>query len=308
MRCGVWLALLLPLVVLAGVSVALANAPVRSIFPEPRPDVPGLPTDAQAHAIERALAAALPEPAAPSGAASPARFAEAAEQAVVAALPEATASVLAPARSLLPTPRPAGAARRPPPTIVVLPARAGDRGGSARGGGGLCDRPTLSGSRISPIGSSTRGCGIAAPVRLTAVDGIALSRMATLDCDAARALDRWVREQMRPAMGGRGGGVVQIDVAAHYVCRTRNHRAGARISEHGRGRAIDISGFRLANGEQVTVLGDFRRGPHARALQRMHRGACGIFTTTLGPGSDGFHEDHFHFDVAQRRGNATYCR
>ncbi|MCC5999292.1 MAG: extensin family protein [Pararhodobacter sp.] len=290
------------------VPAALAHAPGRSPFPEPRPG-PAAAAQMQpppARSVDQALAEAMPSP-------PPAR---AVQQALAQALPEASAALsIAPARSPRPEPRRAAALRRAAPSVVVLPARAGGgvapSGSGARAGGsagGICGRATLAGQRVAPINSSTRGCGIAEPVRLTAVDGIALSRMATLDCDAARALDRWVREQMRPAIGNRGGGVVQIDVAAHYVCRTRNHRAGARISEHGRGRAIDISGFRLANGEQVTVLRDFRRGPHARALQRMYRGACGVFTTTLGPGSDRFHEDHFHFDVAQRRGGATFCR
>jgi hypothetical protein len=39
----------------------------------------------------------------------------------------------------------------------------------------------------------------------------------------------------------------------------------------------------------------------------MHRAACGTFGTTLGPGSDGMHEDHFHYDTARHR-NGAYCR
>jgi hypothetical protein len=39
----------------------------------------------------------------------------------------------------------------------------------------------------------------------------------------------------------------------------------------------------------------------------MHRAACGRFGTTLGPGSDGMHEDHLHFDTA-RHANGPYCR
>ncbi len=283
---GARFALLLCAAFLGGAEIADARAPERSPQPERRPAMAAQTTPPPARAIERAVAQALPQ-----------------------AGPRSAALSLAPARSPRPAPRRTRAQQRSPSVVVVVPVRAGGGGEQeAAGGRGLCGRPTLAGNRIAPITSSTRGCGIAEPVRITAVDGIPLSRMATLDCDAARALDRWVREQMRPAMGNTGGGVTQIDVAAHYVCRTRNHRPGARISEHGRGRAIDISGFRLANGQQVTVLRDYRGSPHARALQRMHRGACGIFTTTLGPGSDGFHEDHFHFDVAQRRNNATFCR
>lgn len=174
--------------------------------------------------------------------------------------------------------------------------------------GGLCGIATLEGRRLSRITSPVQGCGVAEPVSVTAVAGIRLSQPATLDCDTARAFDRWVRQVMQPAMGRTGGGVTQIRVAAHYTCRPRNNRAGARVSEHGRGRAIDIAGFRLANGQTVMVLSDWHRSPHAPALRQMHANACGIFRTTLGPGSDGHHEDHFHFDMAARSNNSTYCR
>ena len=112
---------------------------------------------------------------------------------------------------------------------------------------------------------------------------------------------------MIPAIGSRGGGLAQIRVIGEYSCRPRNGQRGARISEHGRGRAIDIAGYRLVNGESISVQDDYRRGPHSRTLHRMHDGACGIFRTTLSPDSDRFHQDHLHFDVAQYRGGGTYC-
>lgn len=188
------------------------------------------------------------------------------------------------------------------------PTRVAAGGSGGQVSGGLCGVSTLEGRRLSRITSNVRGCGVAEPVSVTSVAGIRLSQAATLDCDTARAFDRWVRQEMQPAIGNRGGGVAQIRVAAHYVCRTRNHRPGARVSEHGRGRAIDIAGFRLANGQTVMVLSDWHRGAFSQALRQMHANACGIFRTTLGPGSDGHHEDHFHFDMAQRRNNSTYCR
>jgi len=193
-------------------------------------------------------------------------------------------------------------AQRPPASAAA------DSGSAGQVTGGLCGVSTLEGRRLSRITSDVQGCGVAEPVSVTSVAGIRLSQPATLDCDTARAFDRWVRQVMQPAMGRSGGGVTQIRVAAHYTCRPRNNRAGARVSEHGRGRAIDIAGFRLANGQTVMVLSDWPRGPHAQALRQMHTDACGIFRTTLGPGSDGHHEDHFHFDMAARANNSTYCR
>ncbi len=176
-----------------------------------------------------------------------------------------------------------------------------------RGEGKLCGVNGLEGERIPPITSEVEGCGVPDPVQVTHVDGVRLSQPAIMDCETAAALHTWVRKGVRPAVGRTGGGVTGLRVAAHYVCRTRNHRPGARISEHGRGRAIDISAIELADGETMTVLNDWHNSPHSRALRQMHGAACGTFGTTLGPGSDGMHEDHFHYDTARHRGG-PYCR
>ncbi|NBB97962.1 MAG: extensin family protein [Alphaproteobacteria bacterium] len=190
----------------------------------------------------------------------------------------------------------------------VVPFGGDRRGQSHRSASGeLCGVAGLQGTPVAPITSSTNGCGIAAPVQVTHVDGIKLSQPATLDCPTATALHQWVTQAMRPALGRDSDRVTALRVPAHYVCRTRNHRPGARISEHGKGRAIDISAIIFADGQTVTVQEGWSRSKYSSALRDMHRNACGIFGTTLGPGSDGMHENHFHYDTAQHRGG-PYCR
>lgn len=198
---------------------------------------------------------------------------------------------------------------RPPvvPAAQPLPAAPTARGLAEPATGGLCGMAGLEGRHLPRITSTTRGCGIDEPVSLVRVHGVRLSPPATLHCDAARATGRWVGEVAIPAVGGQGGGLVELRLGAHYACRPRNNQRGARLSEHGRGRAIDIVGFRTADGETVTVQRDWGRGAWGRVLRRMRAGACGIFTTTLGPGSDRFHADHFHFDLAAHR-SGPYCR
>ncbi|MDO9525445.1 MAG: extensin family protein, partial [Gemmobacter sp.] len=159
---------------------------------------------------------------------------------------------------------------------------------------------------ISPIVGKVKGCGVANPVRVTSVDGVALSQAATIDCQTAEALTDWVQRALKPEVGRTGGGVAKIHVAAHYACRGRNNRSGARLSEHAKGKAIDISAITLANGQTLSVLKDWR-GKYGSLMKAVHKRACGIFGTTLGPGSDGMHEDHFHYDTAQHR-NGSYCR
>lgn len=170
--------------------------------------------------------------------------------------------------------------------------------------GSVCGDRAIRGTELAPITSSTRGCGIAAPVRVTSVAGVALDPAPTLDCEAAQALREWVDAGLQPAFGRNP--VVGLNVAADYSCRTRNNKRGAKISEHGRGKAIDISGFVLADGSVRSVEDDWR-GRSGKPVKAAYQSACGIFGTTLGPGSDGYHENHLHFDTASYRSGA-YCR
>jgi hypothetical protein len=98
-----------------------------------------------------------------------------------------------------------------------------------------------------------------------------------------------------------------LRAAPHCPCRTRNNKRGAKISEHGKGKAIDISGFTLDTGRTITVAGGWRTGQSRKALLRAWRAACGPFGTVLGPNADRYHQDHFHMDTARHRGG-NYCR
>lgn len=165
--------------------------------------------------------------------------------------------------------------------------------------GAVCGVPAIKGEEIARITSNVRGCGVEDPVRVTSVSGVRLSQPATVECSIAKALNSWVDEVAQPAFDGR---LVELQVAAHYICRSRNNVKGAKVSEHGKGRAVDISAFILSNGKVLTVSRDYNR-----LLRRIYKAGCNYFMTTLGPGSDGHHEDHFHFDTSTRSGG-RYCR
>ncbi len=165
--------------------------------------------------------------------------------------------------------------------------------------GAVCGVPAIKGEEIARIKSKVGGCGVEDPVLVTSVSGVRLSQAATVDCSIAKALNSWVDEVAQPAFDGR---LVELQIAAHYICRSRNNVKGAKISEHGKGRAVDISAFILSNGKVLSVAGDYYR-----LLRRIYKAGCTYFMTTLGPGSDGYHEDHFHFDTSARKGG-RYCR
>ena len=195
---------------------------------------------------------------------------------------------------------------RPQPQPQSQPEKSGGLfGGSKKkkpvpSGGSICGDPVIKGERLARITSKVQGCGIADPVRVTSIDGIRLSQPATLDCVAATALRRWIDTGLRPAYGRTN--VVELKIAAHYICRPRNNKKGAKVSEHGRGRAIDIAGIVTSDGRTHMVYNNFDA-----TMRRAYKAGCGTFGTTLGPGSDGYHEDHMHFDVpAQAR--SPYCR
>jgi hypothetical protein len=75
---------------------------------------------------------------------------------------------------------------------------------------------------------------------------------------------------------------------------------GARLSEHSFGNALDIGGYRLADGRPITLVRDWTHGdPETQAfLHDVHNGACGHFATVLSPGSNPFHYNHMHVDLA----------
>ncbi|MBR9653199.1 extensin family protein [Thalassovita aquimarina] len=173
--------------------------------------------------------------------------------------------------------------------------------------GTVCNDRELVGEPVGYVPGKMTGCGVQEAIRLRAVSGVALSRPATMDCGTAKALKTWVEKGMKPAVGRRGGGVAEMRILAGYSCRTRNSRNGARISEHGKGRAIDIGGFVLKNGKEISVLKNWGKRREGRILRKMHKSACGPFGTVLGPESDRYHRDHFHFDTARYR-SGSYCR
>jgi len=286
-----------PRVANAAAPVALPRVPVAydaAIRPRARPQSEGAaePASAPVFAVMvRYDAAIRPQPR-PLRAARPARVIEVSSGAALT-------------RSARPEPRP----RTPYQTAALVAAGLRSQPSSVLTGreGAICGDRAIRGQVLAPIPGRIKGCGVDKPVRVTSVAGVSLTRPATMDCVTAAALKSWVADGVKPTVGRLGGGVASVKVIADYACRTRNNRPGAKISEHGRGRAVDVAAINLKNGVALTVLDGWRDPAQGKLLRRMHAAACGPFGTVLGPGSDGFHKDHIHLDTARYRGGA-YCR
>jgi hypothetical protein len=263
-----WLAMLIGI---CSIGVAFADAPKTSIRPFPRP------------ALVQPMVAVVPEQVATTlpnlARIRPRQRPDATTEALPIATPEK------PRKGLLGLLTP-----RAKPTKKAAASRKGS----------VCGVPSIKGRTLPRITSKTKGCGVAEPVSVTSVDGAKLSTPATIDCPTAIALNTWVQRGLRPAFPSAE--VATLTVVDSYSCRPRNNVRGNKISEHGKGHAIDISGVTFTNGKTLTVSRNFK------TLRRAYKAGCGIFGTTLGPGSDGYHEDHMHFDTARQRGGGAYCR
>jgi hypothetical protein len=152
-------------------------------------------------------------------------------------------------------------------------------------------------------------CGAPDIVRLEAVvladqSRVAIAPPAILRCAMAEAIVSWVREEAAPRALDLGSPLKSLANLASFDCRSRNGILGAKLSEHGKGNALDIHSLKLANGKVVELTDpqvpkDFREG--------LRGSVCARFTTVLGPGSDGYHENHVHVDLAERRNNFRLC-
>jgi hypothetical protein len=152
------------------------------------------------------------------------------------------------------------------------------------------------------------GCQVRNAWSVRSIAGVGFSRPAIVNCGVIGPLDDWVAHTVeRAAQQNLGERVVEVDIVASYACRARNNENGARMSEHGFGNAIDISGFTLESGRKITVREGWQGDEDARDfLREVRRDACGDFHTVLGPGTP-YHGDHLHLDLANRRSGKSYC-
>ena len=148
-----------------------------------------------------------------------------------------------------------------------------------------------------------RRCGAVDAIILPDQSKVAVTPPAILRCPMAQAIADWVREDVAPSLKNlpplRG-----LDNLASYDCRGRNNVRAAQVSEHGRADALDVRDFKLADGRElgltdINVDKDWR--------ETIRTTACARFATVLGPGSDGYHEEHIHLDLEPRRNNYKIC-
>lgn len=199
----------------------------------------------------------------------------------------------------LPRPRPSIAA---PPVVAVV---------SEHGPPTDCDKrlAPMAVFKPKPSVNGPGACGGADLIELDAVllpDGarVAVTPAATLQCGMAESFAAWIRDEVVPRLAPLKSPLRSVLEEDSYECRGRNRVANAKVSEHGKGNAIDVRGFVLADG-RTFVLTDVNEPKDLRLS--VQESACGRFTTVLGPGADPYHGQHIHLDVLARRNGYRIC-
>lgn len=153
------------------------------------------------------------------------------------------------------------------------------------------------------------GCSTINAVKLVSLSAdsqaLAISNLGPVTCPLANAFAGWARFGVdRAARQILGAPLVKIETMGSYNCR--NIAGTERRSGHATGNAIDVSGFILADGRRITVLGNWANGTadERRFLRTIQQSACKRFGTVLGPDYNFAHHDHFHVE----QGGDAFCR
>lgn len=153
-------------------------------------------------------------------------------------------------------------------------------------------------------------CGADRPLSVSSIPvaGIDLAPSVKMNCPTTVAFGHWVDTVVQPAAVRHFGQPVRkVLNSGSYQCRSVGFRRDSGWSEHAFANAIDVTGFELADGTRFKLLESWPAGDDRSAfLREVGNGACGIFTTVLGPEFDAQHANHFHFDMRQRK--KPYCR
>lgn len=150
-------------------------------------------------------------------------------------------------------------------------------------------------------------CGWTNAYAVPAVSGARLA-VGAMTCELATAFALWMEHEVQPAaLATFGARISEIRHLGSYACR--NIQGTPRFahvkSQHARANAIDVRGFRTANGRDIDVRTHWQ-GDSAESsfLRGIHARSCRYFHVAIGPGYNAAHRDHLHLD----RGPYRACR
>lgn len=207
---------------------------------------------------------------------------------------------------------------RPRPPLWIEPQSFREAAGPAFDSAGVtgaatdCDRrvQAIAMAELMPRLIGPDSCGGTDMLRLDAVllpDGarIELRPAPVLRCEFAESVAAWFRDEVAPRVDKVGSPLRTVEIFDDFECRRRNRANGAKVSEHGKGNAVDLRSLVLHDG-RVLALTDVSVAKGFR--EEVRDSACRRFTTVLGPGADAHHETHIHLDLIERNRGYRMCQ
>jgi len=152
--------------------------------------------------------------------------------------------------------------------------------------------------RSQAVADTTGECPLSNVVRVRDFGPVALSGSFLASCPLALSSALFVSQQARPLTRSMmGSELTRIDHVGSFACRNIYHRQNARRSEHATAEALDISGFRLADGQRITVLRGWQSAKTQPWLQALLAASCDYYGNGLGPEYNAAHANHFHLGM-----------
>src|SRR5262245_19997827 len=124
-------------------------------------------------------------------------------------------------------------------------------------------------------------CGGRDMIRLNAVllsnrKRVEIRPTAVLRCAMAESVAAWVRDEAASHVDALGDALRTVDTFGSYECRGRNSVADAKLSEHGKGNAIDLRALVLAGGRHIDLTDET---VSKSVRDNLRDSACQRFTT-----------------------------
>jgi hypothetical protein len=153
---------------------------------------------------------------------------------------------------------------------------------------------------IEPPRTEKAQCSKQDTIKLASLSTATLNEEETR-CAIAARLFMWEHNIVQPAARKYfNEPVAEILHFGSYSCR--NIRGSSATSEHATANAFDISGFRLRDGQRITLKQDWQGSqPQAEFLREVRDGACDYFNVVLSPDYNADHHDHLHVDMGWYR-------
>lgn len=149
------------------------------------------------------------------------------------------------------------------------------------------------------------GCGWHDAVTLRGTGMAKLDKPVVVTCPLAASLVLFDLHVIQPeAQKSFGHGVAVVEQVGSYNCRNVKGDDSNALSSHAQARAIDVTGFRLDDGRDITLARDWNRPGAGNFLHDTEQHAWGFFGVVLGPDYNAAHAGHLHL----QEGSAGWCR